>query len=245
MDLTRCQLQHSSARAVPGLCGTAGSVGHGSWQRRSGCRPTHDARGADRADQHHPEGERGAHVRPVLAGDVRGQIRPSLAFALLAWGMFIKACRELVSTLNDRAEQAEAARAEEAHGRAWPSDSASPARCTTCLRTGCRCCPCMPGHLSVHVPPTVGRTVYRIAQEGLTNSRKHAPGSAVTVEVAGGVAHGVTVSVDSPLSVNLTGPIAPGSGTGLIGLPRAGRAPAAAGGPIDDAAWRREHRGGR
>ncbi len=36
------------------------------------------------------------------------------------------------------------------------------------------------------VPASVGRTAYRIAQEGLTNARKHAPGTEVTVSVAGG-----------------------------------------------------------
>lgn len=35
------------------------------------------------------------------------------------------------------------------------------------------------------VPASVGRTVYRIAQEGLTNARKHAPGAEVTVGVSG------------------------------------------------------------
>ncbi len=35
------------------------------------------------------------------------------------------------------------------------------------------------------LPLSVGRTAYRIAQEGLTNARKHAPGVAVTVEVDG------------------------------------------------------------
>lgn len=36
------------------------------------------------------------------------------------------------------------------------------------------------------VPAATGRTAYRIAQEGLTNARKHAPGTEATVEVSGG-----------------------------------------------------------
>ena len=36
------------------------------------------------------------------------------------------------------------------------------------------------------VPDGLGRTVYRIVQEGLTNARKHAPDAAVRVAVRGG-----------------------------------------------------------
>lgn len=35
-------------------------------------------------------------------------------------------------------------------------------------------------------PSATGRTAYRIAQEGLTNARKHAPGTGTTVLVSGG-----------------------------------------------------------
>ncbi|MFD4868447.1 sensor histidine kinase [Streptomyces sp. NPDC058412] len=44
-------------------------------------------------------------------------------------------------------------------------------------------------------PPLVGRTAYRIVQEALTNVRKHAPGAAVDVRVAGGPGDGLTVEV--------------------------------------------------
>ncbi|MER7660925.1 histidine kinase [Streptomyces sp. NPDC096193] len=67
------------------------------------------------------------------------------------------------------------------------------------------------------VPAIVGRTVYRIAQEGLTNARKHAPGAEVTVAVGGGPGSGVTVAVDNPAPVDDVGTV-PGSGQGLIGL---------------------------
>ncbi len=67
------------------------------------------------------------------------------------------------------------------------------------------------------VPASAGRTAYRIAQEGLTNARKHAPGAEVTVEVTGAPGTGLTVSVLNPPP---PGPVphVPGSGQGLIGL---------------------------
>lgn len=63
----------------------------------------------------------------------------------------------------------------------------------------------------------LGRTVYRIAQEGLTNARKHAPGAEVTVSVSGTPGDGVTVSVGNPAPGRPVTPV-PGSGQGLIGL---------------------------
>ncbi|MCX4596655.1 histidine kinase [Streptomyces sp. NBC_01340] len=67
------------------------------------------------------------------------------------------------------------------------------------------------------VPASVGRTVYRIAQEGLTNARKHAPGAEVTVGVSGAPGDGLSVSVTNPAPPGEV-PHVPGSGQGLIGL---------------------------
>ena len=67
------------------------------------------------------------------------------------------------------------------------------------------------------VPDPVGRTVYRIVQEGLTNARKHAPGALVTIELSGSPADGVDVVLRNPVGFSGT-PAAPGSGLGLIGL---------------------------
>lgn len=67
------------------------------------------------------------------------------------------------------------------------------------------------------VPASVGRTAYRIVQEGLTNARKHAPGAEVTVSVAGAPGDGLTVSVRNPAPRGEV-PHVPGSGQGLIGL---------------------------
>ncbi|GAA3129034.1 sensor histidine kinase [Streptomyces rectiviolaceus] len=67
------------------------------------------------------------------------------------------------------------------------------------------------------VPAAVGRTAYRIAQEGLTNARKHAPGAEVSVLVSGAPGEGLTLSVRNPPPPGDV-PNVPGSGQGLIGL---------------------------
>ncbi|MFD3487454.1 histidine kinase [Streptomyces sp. NPDC058665] len=67
------------------------------------------------------------------------------------------------------------------------------------------------------VPTATGRTAYRIAQEGLTNARKHAPGTGTTVLVSGGPGDGITVEVRNE-APNGPVPEVPGSGQGLIGL---------------------------
>jgi signal transduction histidine kinase len=72
------------------------------------------------------------------------------------------------------------------------------------------------------VPTAVGRTVYRIVQEGLTNARKHAAASVVDVEIAGDPAGPVTAAVVSRPLVGTAAPPSdawvPGTATGLIGL---------------------------
>ncbi|WP_425827983.1 histidine kinase [Streptomyces fractus] len=67
------------------------------------------------------------------------------------------------------------------------------------------------------VPASTGRTAYRIAQEGLTNARKHAPGAEVAVTVEGSAGDGLTVIVRNPPPPGEV-PHVPGSGQGLIGL---------------------------
>jgi signal transduction histidine kinase len=65
------------------------------------------------------------------------------------------------------------------------------------------------------LPATVGRTIYRIVQEGITNARKHAPGALLTVEVSGAPGEGVDLLLANPVGF---GSRVPGSGVGLIGL---------------------------
>ncbi|MEZ0578500.1 sensor histidine kinase [Nocardioides sp. MH1] len=70
--------------------------------------------------------------------------------------------------------------------------------------------------LPAPVPDAVGRTVYRIVQEGTTNARKHAPAAVVTVRLAGEPAAGLLVEIRNGLAF---GPShTPGAGLGLVGL---------------------------
>jgi signal transduction histidine kinase len=66
------------------------------------------------------------------------------------------------------------------------------------------------------LPDVVGRTLYRIVQEGITNAAKHAPGAVLRIEVSGTPQDGVDITLSNPIG---WGPTAtPGSGLGLIGL---------------------------
>ncbi|MGY0007115.1 sensor histidine kinase [Micromonospora sp. I033] len=66
------------------------------------------------------------------------------------------------------------------------------------------------------VPGTVARTVHRVAQEGLTNVRKHAPDAKVTVRLRH-LPDGIEVAVRNGPSTR-PGPTLPGAGLGLVGL---------------------------
>ncbi|TDC60007.1 sensor histidine kinase [Actinomadura sp. GC306] len=69
------------------------------------------------------------------------------------------------------------------------------------------------------VPAPVGRTAYRVVQEGLTNARKHAAGRRVRVVLAGRPGTGLEIDIRNALPAGpAAGPAAPGSGTGLVGL---------------------------
>ena len=71
------------------------------------------------------------------------------------------------------------------------------------------------------VPPAaLGRTAYRIVQEGLTNARKHAPAAAVDVAHRGPGGGALVVEVVSrrPVGVAVASEPLPGAGSGLIGL---------------------------
>ena len=65
-------------------------------------------------------------------------------------------------------------------------------------------------------PAPLGRTLYRIVQEGITNAHKHAPGAVLDVTVDGEPERGVEIVLRNPLG--LGPPAAPGAGLGLVGL---------------------------
>ncbi|MGZ0151412.1 sensor histidine kinase [Kribbella sp. WER1] len=63
------------------------------------------------------------------------------------------------------------------------------------------------------MPEHVGRTAYRIVQEGLTNAVKHAPGEPVTISVVGAPGNGLSVELRNPAPHRRRG-----DGSGLKGL---------------------------
>jgi signal transduction histidine kinase len=65
-------------------------------------------------------------------------------------------------------------------------------------------------------PAVVGRSAYRIVQEGLTNARKHANSAEVSVTVHAIAGDGLTVEIRNPCPVGTAS--IPGGGAGLIGL---------------------------
>ncbi|WP_091285027.1 sensor histidine kinase [Amycolatopsis xylanica] len=67
------------------------------------------------------------------------------------------------------------------------------------------------------LPPAAGLTLYRTVQEALTNARKHAPGSPVTVEV-GYSTQEVTATVTNPASAQAAPLTGTGAGYGLTGI---------------------------
>jgi signal transduction histidine kinase len=72
---------------------------------------------------------------------------------------------------------------------------------------------------SAEPPAAVGRTAYRVVQEGLTNARKHAAGQPVRVILSGAAGAQLTIEMSNPVPASpAAAPVAPGSGTGLVGL---------------------------
>lgn len=70
--------------------------------------------------------------------------------------------------------------------------------------------------LDDELPDEVGRTLYRVAQEALTNAARHAPGQPVTVHLSGTSGADVHLEVGNPLAHGHRWSV--GSGNGLVGI---------------------------
>ncbi|WP_176818870.1 sensor histidine kinase [Quadrisphaera sp. DSM 44207] len=103
-------------------------------------------------------------------------------------------------------------------------------------------------------PLLIGRTAYRVVQEGLTNVHKHAAGAAAVVRLTGAPEHGLVAEVCNARPVGALGkPLVPGSGLGLVGLRervelvgghlRAGRQPDGGFAVRAELPWAREQEG--
>jgi signal transduction histidine kinase len=68
------------------------------------------------------------------------------------------------------------------------------------------------------MPVVLGRTAYRIVQEGLTNARKHAPGAVVRVRLDGEPGAELLIRIANPGPTPAARPGVPGAGMGLIGV---------------------------
>ncbi|MDN3242955.1 sensor histidine kinase [Glycomyces tritici] len=68
------------------------------------------------------------------------------------------------------------------------------------------------------LPPSIGRTAFRVLQEGLTNARKHAAGEPVELALRGEPGAGLIVELTNPVPAHGGPPAVPGGGVGLVGL---------------------------
>ncbi|MGL5826587.1 MAG: sensor histidine kinase [Nocardioides sp.] len=70
------------------------------------------------------------------------------------------------------------------------------------------------------VSGALGRTIYRIVQEGITNAGKHAPGATLSIDLRGSPAEGVEFELRNPHGFGSvqTRPGGHGGGFGLVGL---------------------------
>ena len=68
------------------------------------------------------------------------------------------------------------------------------------------------------IPGAIGRTAYRVVQEGLTNAGKHAPSTRVELAISGGPEAGLSIEIANRLPAGRPAAPLPVSGLGLVGL---------------------------
>ncbi len=132
--------------------------------------------------------------------------------------------RDILGVL--RAEDVAGAGAEESRGRPQPVLADLPELVEQARAAGSRVRLDLEVPARAEAPALVGRTAFRVVQEGLTNARKHAAGREVRVLVRGAPGHGLEVVVDDgaagapPVPRTPVSPSAgvPGAGLGLVGL---------------------------
>lgn len=66
-------------------------------------------------------------------------------------------------------------------------------------------------------PDVLGRTIYRVVQEGITNAGKHAPGSRLSILLSGDHESGIDLELRNPIGFARTARV-PSAGVGLIGM---------------------------
>jgi signal transduction histidine kinase len=150
----------------------------------------------------------------AAAGVVRGAAHAAL-----------QELRDVIGVLREGDEDGAAGAAQRATEPPQPTLAQVPALVEESRRAGTRVALRVDVPGAEALPPALGRTAYRIVQEGLTNARKHAPAAAVEVAVTRRGEREVVVSVVSRRPVGATVPAGrgpadrpPGAGTGLIGL---------------------------
>jgi signal transduction histidine kinase len=120
--------------------------------------------------------------------------------------------REVIGVLRDGPDGS-------ASTRPQPTLSDLPALVEECRRAGVRVRAEYRVPELSSAPPATGRNAYRVVQEGLTNVRKHAPGTVADVRVEGGPGTGLTIELRNPAPAGGEHAVPlPSAGTGLVGL---------------------------
>ena len=157
---------------------------------------------------------------PEEVAEAAGVIRATAHAAL-------EELRQVIGVLRDGAE-------ERAPEPPQPTLADIPALVEECRAAGMRVRCRLDVPDAATAPAALGRTAYRIVQEGLTNARKHAPAAAVDVTIAAGEQLVVEVVSRRPVGVAVAAEPLPGRGqrAGRAGRARrAGRRRAARTGP--------------